>query len=105
MAGPIAAANWLLWDPAHWMMQLKQFRGLRRRAESAPNGTAATPATEGTLHAWVYRRSGGRVLGRMGGQPALLLRTSGRRSGLSRTTPGAVPGRWNVSGSAHAISV
>ena len=44
---PIAVANWLLWDPAHWVMQLKQFRGLRRRAESAPDGPAATPATEG----------------------------------------------------------
>ena len=39
------------------------------------------------LHAWVYRRSGGRVLGRMGGQPVLLLQTTGRRSGLPRTTP------------------
>ena len=43
----IAVANWLLWDPAHWVMQLKQFAGLRRRAESVPNGPAATPATEG----------------------------------------------------------
>jgi hypothetical protein len=32
----IAAANWLVWDPAHWVMQLKQFAGLRRRAESPP---------------------------------------------------------------------
>ena len=39
------------------------------------------------LHAWVYRRSGGRVLGRMGGQPVLLLPTIGRRSGRTRTTP------------------
>jgi F420H(2)-dependent quinone reductase len=39
------------------------------------------------LHAWVYRRSGGRVLGRMGGQPVLLLQTTGRRSGQTRTTP------------------
>jgi F420H(2)-dependent quinone reductase len=39
------------------------------------------------LHAWVYRRSGGRVLGRMGGQPVLLLQTTGRRSGRARTTP------------------
>jgi F420H(2)-dependent quinone reductase len=39
------------------------------------------------LHAWVYRRSGGRFLGRMGGQPVLLLQTSGRRSGRTRTTP------------------
>ena len=39
------------------------------------------------LHAWAYRRSGGRVLGRMGGQPVLLLQTTGRRSGRTRTTP------------------
>lgn len=39
------------------------------------------------LHAWVYRRSGGRFLGRMGGQPVLLLQTTGRRSGRTRTTP------------------
>ena len=38
------------------------------------------------LHAWVYRRSGGRVLGHMGGQPVLLLQTTGRRSGRPRTT-------------------
>ena len=43
----IAVANWLFWDPAHWVMQLKQFAGLRRRAESVPNGAAAAPATEG----------------------------------------------------------
>jgi proline iminopeptidase len=30
----IAGANWLAWDPAHWVMQLKQFAGLRRRAET-----------------------------------------------------------------------
>ena len=39
------------------------------------------------LHAWVYRRSGGRILGRLGGQPVLLLQTTGRRSGQTRTTP------------------
>jgi deazaflavin-dependent oxidoreductase (nitroreductase family) len=39
------------------------------------------------LHGWAYRRSGGRVLGRMGGQPVLLLQTTGRRSGRTRTTP------------------
>ena len=43
---PIAVANWLLWDPAHWVMQLKQFHGLRRRAESAPYG-AADPSGAG----------------------------------------------------------
>ena len=39
------------------------------------------------LHAWVYRRSGGRVLGRMGGQPVLLLQSTGRRSGQTHITP------------------
>jgi len=39
------------------------------------------------LHAWVYRRSGGRVLGRIGGQPVLLLQTTGRHSGRTRSTP------------------
>ena len=39
------------------------------------------------LHAWVYRRSSGRILGRMGGQPVLLLQTTGRRSGRTRITP------------------
>jgi hypothetical protein len=44
----IAAANWLIWDPAHWVMQLKQFAGLRRRAESKPNGAVAALAAEST---------------------------------------------------------
>jgi F420H(2)-dependent quinone reductase len=39
------------------------------------------------LHAWVYRRSGGRLLGRMGGQPVLLLHSIGRRSGRTHVTP------------------
>jgi deazaflavin-dependent oxidoreductase (nitroreductase family) len=39
------------------------------------------------LHTWVYRRSGGRVLGRMGGQPVLLLQSTERRSGQTHITP------------------
>lgn len=38
-------------------------------------------------HAWLYRKTGGRVLGRVGGQPVLLLTTIGRRTGVPRTTP------------------
>jgi F420H(2)-dependent quinone reductase len=38
-------------------------------------------------HAWLYRRTAGRVLGRLGNQPVLLLQTTGRRSGRRRTTP------------------
>ncbi|MEA2295264.1 MAG: hypothetical protein QOE86_2903, partial [Solirubrobacteraceae bacterium] len=36
----IAVGNSLFWDPAHWVMQLKQFAGLRRRAESPSNDPA-----------------------------------------------------------------
>ena len=39
------------------------------------------------LHSAVYRASGGRVGGRMGGMPILLLTTTGRRSGKTRTNP------------------
>ena len=36
---------------------------------------------------WLYRRSGGRIGGRMAGSPVLLLTTTGRRSGRSWTVP------------------
>ena len=39
------------------------------------------------LHAAAYRLTHGRVLGRVGGQPVLLLETLGRRTGRRRTTP------------------
>ena len=38
-------------------------------------------------HCWLYRKTRGRVLGRLGGQPVLLLTTTGRRTNLARTTP------------------
>lgn len=39
------------------------------------------------LHRWVYRRTGGRVGGRLARSPVLLLTTTGRRTGKPRTTP------------------
>jgi len=39
------------------------------------------------LHAAIYRSTGGRLIGRVGGQPVLLLETVGRRTGARRTTP------------------
>ena len=39
------------------------------------------------LNVWVYRVSGGRVMGRMGAAPILLLTTVGRKSGQKRTVP------------------
>jgi hypothetical protein len=38
-------------------------------------------------HGWILERSGGRLLGRVGGRPVLLLTTTGRRSGRPRRTP------------------
>jgi deazaflavin-dependent oxidoreductase (nitroreductase family) len=39
------------------------------------------------LNVWLYRLSGGRMMGRIGAAPILLLTTTGRRSGRERTTP------------------
>lgn len=39
------------------------------------------------INVWVYRLSGGRVMGRMGAAPILLLTTVGRKSGKKRTVP------------------
>ena len=42
----------------------------------------------GKFHTWIYRLSGGRILGSVGlGRQVLLLTTTGRRSGTARTTP------------------
>ena len=39
------------------------------------------------FHAWIYRVSGGRFMGKMGRAPVLLLTTRGRKSGQRRTVP------------------
>jgi len=35
----VALVNFLFWEPAHWIMQRRQFANLKRRAEKAPAGT------------------------------------------------------------------
>jgi F420H(2)-dependent quinone reductase len=39
------------------------------------------------LNVWLYRLSGGRVMGKMGKAPILLLTTIGRKSGQKRSVP------------------
>lgn len=39
------------------------------------------------VHIFIYRSSGGRILGRIAGSPVLLLTTTGRKTGKSRTVP------------------
>lgn len=39
------------------------------------------------MHAAIYRRTNGRVFGKVGGQPLLLLTTKGRKTGRERTIP------------------
>lgn len=37
------------------------------------------------IHPWIYRKTGGRIMGSAGGAPFLLLNTHGRKSGQPRT--------------------
>jgi deazaflavin-dependent oxidoreductase (nitroreductase family) len=67
------------------------------------------------LNVWLYRRSQGRIFGRFGDLDALLLTTTGRRTGKARTTPVgymyeggrfvvcAVPGHFDVPGGPKAV--
>jgi F420H(2)-dependent quinone reductase len=57
----------------------------------------------GRLNNWLYRRSGGRLMGRVRGMPVLLLTVAGRRTGTPHTTPVVYledAGRYVVTGSA-----
>ena len=57
----------------------------RGRPYNAAIATGQKWATK--LHASLFRATGGRIGGRMVGSPVLLLVTTGRKSGLRRTTP------------------
>jgi deazaflavin-dependent oxidoreductase (nitroreductase family) len=48
-------------------------------------GTSTGPAFVPRMHRWLYQRTGGRLGHGIIGLPALLLHTTGRRSGLRRT--------------------
>jgi deazaflavin-dependent oxidoreductase (nitroreductase family) len=63
-------------------------------------GTSPGPAFVPRLHRWLYQRTGGRLGHGIIGVPALLLQTTGRRSGLRRTVA-LVYGR---DGSAYVVA-
>ena len=59
--------------------------GTRGRPYRKVSANAQRWATK--LHAAAYRATGGRIGGRMLGSPVLLLLSTGRKTGLERTTP------------------
>ena len=71
---------------------MKSFMRMRRRGQrayahitmSAPGGFVRRA---GRAHNYVYRATRGRVFGKSGALPLILLTTTGRRSGRERTTP------------------
>jgi hypothetical protein len=42
----LAIADFLFWEPAHWIMQRRQFTNLKRRAEGTPVGTTTAGDSE-----------------------------------------------------------
>jgi deazaflavin-dependent oxidoreductase (nitroreductase family) len=60
----------------------------KKSAESDISGPARLAFKLGSgVHAGVYRATGGKLFGRMGKIPILLLNTVGRKSGKKRTSP------------------
>lgn len=62
-------------------------RRIARWSNRIASGLPSPQRAFGRLHAWLYRRSGGRFLPRWFGAPVLVLETVGRRSGQRRSTP------------------
>jgi len=59
-----------------------------KSTEKELSGPARLALKLGTgVHSGVYRATGGKLFGRMGKSPILLLNTVGRKSGKKRTTP------------------
>ena len=60
----------------------------KKSAESDISGPARLALKLGSgVHSGVYRATGGRLFGRMGKSPILLLNTVGRKTGKKRTSP------------------
>jgi deazaflavin-dependent oxidoreductase (nitroreductase family) len=63
--------------------------GLILRFKTKPPSAASKLINKGIvrLNVYVYRKSGGKILGRFGGLDALLITTLGRKTGKTRTNP------------------
>lgn len=62
-------------------------QGATPRGRFYPPVVQAAQGLATKLHVALFRRTGGRVGGRLVGNPILLLNTTGRKSGKERTTP------------------
>ena len=69
------------------LLRSAAMRGRALRVVHLAVGAILTSALVTRFHRWVYRRSGGRLLGSGLGLPMILLTTTGRISGLPRTVP------------------
>src|SRR3984893_8477717 len=67
----------------------KRRGGLILRFKTKPPSAASKLINKGIvrLNVYVYRKSGGKILGRFGGLDALLITTLGRKTGKTRTNP------------------
>ena len=85
LIAPIVTACVIFWAVS---LVKRHRRGLPAFASPQPAAGVTASRHRGTrAHMRVSRMSGGRMLGRMGGQPVLLLQTVGRRTRRTPTTP------------------
>src|SRR5689334_21713959 len=78
-------------------------RGRSRKDRRMADAQKVLMRSMGALNVWLYRASGGRVMGRVRGYPVLLLTVAGRRTGVEHPTPVGYfedNGRYVVTGSA-----
>ena len=84
--GGVPYAGTVLSKSANSRRELRRRHGHRGRARAPRLKDLAAKAVT-AVHVTVYRATGGRVAGRLGGMPVLLLTTRGRRTGRRRAVP------------------
>jgi deazaflavin-dependent oxidoreductase (nitroreductase family) len=84
--GGVPYAGTVLAKSANSRRRLRRRHGRGRRGRASRLKDLAAKAVT-AVHVAAYRASGGRVAGRLGGMPVLLLTTRGRRTGRRHTVP------------------